>query len=97
MGTDFNTGIKGIGPKKALALVKRHGSIEDMPPEIREQAGPEAGPVRDIFLRPDVTDDYSTDAGLCDAGGVVRYLCAERIFSEERVRAALGRAFPGAS
>ena len=28
VGTDFNEGIKGIGPKKALALVQRHGRIE---------------------------------------------------------------------
>jgi hypothetical protein len=30
-GTDFHPGINGIGPKKALALVKRHGAIEHMP------------------------------------------------------------------
>ena len=29
VGTDFNPGIKGIGPKKALALVQKHGRIED--------------------------------------------------------------------
>src|SRR5207249_10230945 len=26
IGTDFNEGVKGIGPKKALALIKKHGS-----------------------------------------------------------------------
>ena len=35
VGTDFNDGIKGIGPKKALALVQQHGRIEDMPDDIR--------------------------------------------------------------
>ena len=38
VGTDFNEGIKGIGPKKALALVQRYGRIEDMPAEIRDSA-----------------------------------------------------------
>ena len=33
------TGIKGIGPKKALALVQRHGRIENMPAEIRDALG----------------------------------------------------------
>ncbi len=28
VGTDFHPGIKGIGPKKALALVKKEGSLE---------------------------------------------------------------------
>src|SRR5215470_3521128 len=36
VGTDFNDGIKGIGPKKALKLVSDFGSIERMPGEIRE-------------------------------------------------------------
>src|SRR5256712_8236340 len=39
VGTDFNEGIKGIGPKKALALVRRHGRIENMPEAIRQALG----------------------------------------------------------
>ena len=35
VGTDFNEGIKGIGPKKALALVQEYDRIERMPDEIR--------------------------------------------------------------
>ena len=36
VGTDFHTGIKGIGPKKALALVKRFGAIDQMPPFLEQ-------------------------------------------------------------
>ena len=39
VGTDFNDGIKGIGPKKALELVQAHGRIEHMPDEIRDALG----------------------------------------------------------
>src|SRR5207244_5323653 len=35
VGTDFNQGATGIGPKKALKLVHDHGSIEQMPEEIK--------------------------------------------------------------
>jgi flap endonuclease-1 len=94
VGTDFNAGIKGIGPKKALALLRRHGSIERMPPEVRVEVEDAAAQVRPLYLAPEVTDDYATDSHPCDVDGVVRFLCEERIFSEERVRAALGRAFP---
>ncbi len=31
MGTDFNEGIKGIGPKKAWHLIQQYGQIEDIP------------------------------------------------------------------
>lgn len=96
VGTDFNAGINGVGPKKALGLLRRHGSIERMPEEVRARVEPAAAPVREVYLRPDVTDDYRIDPGRCDVDGVVRYLCDERIFSQERVRAALRRAFPDA-
>jgi flap endonuclease-1 len=92
VGTDFNPGVKGIGPKKALALVKRHGTIERMPPEVREAVGP-VEPVRALYLQPDVTDDYSVEPGPRDEDGIIRFLCTERVFGEERVRAALQRAF----
>lgn len=32
MGTDFNTGIKGIGPKKALKLIRENGDLEAVLP-----------------------------------------------------------------
>ncbi len=28
VGTDFNDGVKGIGPKKALKLVQQYGTID---------------------------------------------------------------------
>ncbi len=57
MGTDFNEGIKGVGPKTALKLLKNHGTLE----EVIEEKGyelPHYGAIREIFLDPDVTDDY---------------------------------------
>jgi flap endonuclease-1 len=96
VGTDFNSGVKGIGPKKALNLLRRHGSIAGMPAEVVQQLG-EVAPVRQVYLEPDVTDEYAVEPGTCDVEGVIRYLCDERVFSRERVTAALRRAFPGAA
>jgi flap endonuclease-1 len=93
IGTDFNAGVKGIGPKKALRLVQAHGRIEDMPAGIRDTVS-DALEVRDIYLHPAVTDEYSIQPGQPDVDGVIRFLCDERIFSRERVMAALERAFP---
>jgi len=93
VGTDFNTGVKGIGPKKALRLVQNHRRIEDMPAEVRDAVG-DPSEVRDIYLHPDVTDDYTIQFGEPDVDGVIKFLCEERIFSRERVTAALERAFP---
>lgn len=92
VGTDFNGGIKGIGPKKALKLVQDWGSIENMPAEIRA-VGPAVTAIREIFLHPDVTDNYSIEFTHPDFDGIIRFLCDEREFSRERVTAALERAF----
>ena len=93
VGTDFHPGIKGIGPKKAVALVKRFDAIDQMPAEIRDAFGSELDRLRQIYLAPDVRDDYRLDVGRCDTEGVVRFLCDEHAFARDRVMAALERAF----
>ena len=93
IGTDFNDGVKGIGPKKALKLVAEFGSIDSMPAEIRESSGPMVQDIREIFLKPDVTDNYEIRFAEPDLDGIVRFLCDEREFSRERVTAALERTF----
>jgi flap endonuclease-1 len=93
VGTDFHPGIKGIGPKKAVTLVKRFGAIDHMPPEIRDAFGSELDRLRQIYLEPDVRDDYRIGIERCDVDGVVRFLCDEHAFARDRVMAALARAF----
>jgi flap endonuclease-1 len=94
VGTDFNDGVKGIGPKKALKLVSDCGSIDNMPSDIRDALGPVVTEIRNIFLRPDVTNDYAAEFKAPDRDSIVRFLCDEREFSRERVTAAINRAFP---
>jgi flap endonuclease-1 len=93
VGTDFHPGIKGIGPKKALALVRRDRAIEQMPSEVRDAFGPELARLRQIYLEPAVRDDDERATGRCDVDGVVRFLCDEHAFNRDRVMAALDRAF----
>jgi flap endonuclease-1 len=95
VGTDFNQGIKGIGPKKALTLVQQYRRIERMPDAIRQGLGEPAAldEVRHIFLSPDVTDAFEVAQAEPDLDGIVRFLCEEREFSRERVEAALERTF----
>lgn len=95
VGTDFNDGVKGVGPKKALKLVSDFGSIDGMPSDIRESLGSSVQEIREIFLKPDVTDDYDVRFKPPDLDGIVRFLCDEREFSRERVTAALERTFGG--
>jgi flap endonuclease-1 len=63
-----------------------------MPDEIQAAVG-DPREVRDIYLKPAVTNDYPIEFGPPDVDGVVRFLTGEREFSRDRVTAALDRAF----
>ena len=56
IGNDFNPGVKGIGPKTGLKLVKE-GCFEKTMGEKEPDFDP--GPVIDFFLNPPVTNDYT--------------------------------------
>jgi flap endonuclease-1 len=92
VGTDFNPGVKGIGPKKALKLVQQFGRLEDMPAEIRDGVTG-IDDIREIYLRPSVTDTFDIGAREPDLDGIETFLVGEREFSKDRVKAALDRAF----
>jgi len=91
IGTDFNRGVRGIGPKTALKLIKSHGSIEGLPPEIVAKLPPDVAAIRRIYLEPDVTDKYSLEEGGLDEEGLYGFLCGERSFSRERVETMVRR------
>ncbi|MEK6851315.1 MAG: flap endonuclease-1 [Candidatus Thermoplasmatota archaeon] len=90
IGTDYNEGIKGVGPKKALALVTKHGTLEAALAEVGAVIG-DAEELRGMFLRPEVTDQYAVAWRDPDVEGAKRMLVDEHDFSEERVQGALDK------
>jgi flap endonuclease-1 len=98
VGTDYNPeGIKGIGPKTALKLVKEHGSLDELlRTSLKDTEFPvEPQRIKDIFLHPKVTDNYNLKWREPNIEGVVDFLCRERDFTEDRVRKALGKMSKG--
>ncbi|MGA2784616.1 MAG: hypothetical protein ABSF09_07965 [Candidatus Bathyarchaeia archaeon] len=85
VGTDFNRGIHGIGPKTALKLIKTHGSLENLPTEIRKKLPKNTERVREIFLHPQVTDQYNLKYSGTDEDGLAQFLCEDRGFSRDTV------------
>ena len=92
IGTDFNPdGFKGIGPVKALKLIKNYKRLENIP-ELRDQLKSiDYQSIRDIFLKPKVTDSFELRWREYDTDAIIDFLCHERDFSETRVRSALAR------
>ena len=87
IGTDYNEGVRGIGPKKALELIRAYRSIENIPGISLEID--EVQEIRRLFLSPEVTDDYEIKFRKIDYDRVIQFLCEEYDFSEERVKKAL--------
>ncbi|HYK92754.1 MAG TPA: flap structure-specific endonuclease [Thermoplasmata archaeon] len=91
VGTDFNDGAKGYGPKKALKLVQQHLGWE----ATLRTAGidpAEVEPVAELFRRPDVIEVGALQFGPVDDAAVERILVDAHGFAPERVRSALQRA-----
>ena len=89
IGTDFNTGINGIGPKKGLKLIQKHGTLEKVMEETDIDI-PGYEDVREIFLNGPRSDDYAVKACEMDRDGVLS-LMTEYGFSEDRVGTVLNK------
>ena len=92
IGTDFNEGIKGIGPKKSLKLIKQNGNVENALSTLGGENVPtfeEIKEIRKIFLKPDVTDDYTLEWSAPNNDKILKILCDEHHFSIERVEPVL--------
>lgn len=94
IGTDFNDGIHGIGPKKSLKLIKEYGKIEKALKEIKSDNKPnqkEIDEIRKIFLEPNVTDDYDLSWSEPDKERVFKILCDQHQFKQDRIEQILSK------
>ena len=89
MGTDFNGGISGIGPKKGLKLIRDHGDIEHALAHLGVEI-PEYQEIRNIFLNSRYCDEYVTKPGTMDRQGIIDFMTSYD-FSEKRVTSVLDR------
>ncbi len=91
MGTDFNPdGVKGIGPKTALKLVKNYESLEKLLEDDKVEWESDNDPyiIRDFFMEPPVkTADYSFEEP--DPERIKEILVEKHEFSEDRVNSGI--------
>lgn len=93
IGTDLNHGgIKGIGPAKALKLIKKHGDdYENLFKEANWEEHFSVGweEVFHTLKRIPVTDDYELSWTHPDTEKIIELLCNKHEFSEDRTRTQL--------
>lgn len=100
LGCDYLPSIRGIGPKRAVELMREHGSLEAVLRHLdpAKFPVPEAWPfaqARVLFRTPDVhapeTLSEQVRWGVPDEEGLVEFLVREKNFSEDRVRKSIAK------
>eukprot|EP00161_Ancyromonas_sigmoides_P011743 TRINITY_DN2964_c0_g1_i1.p1 TRINITY_DN2964_c0_g1~~TRINITY_DN2964_c0_g1_i1.p1 ORF type:complete len:399 (-),score=82.33 TRINITY_DN2964_c0_g1_i1:160-1311(-) len=99
-GCDYTDGIRGIGAKRAFELIAKHRSIpavlaaidktKNVPHEGFEEVYKEAAL---FFKEPEVTPASEVDIKWTapDEEGLIKFLCTENGFAEERVKKGIAR------
>jgi flap endonuclease-1 len=91
VGTDFNQGIKGIGGKKGLKLIKKHGDIYQALKHLDVELDVDPSTLRDMFLHHEVESNYELKWQKANTEEIVDFLCLEHDFSEDRVLTAVDK------
>ncbi|XP_025410898.1 flap endonuclease 1 [Sipha flava] len=93
LGCDYCNSIKGIGPKKAIELIRQYRSLENILENLdtKKYQVPEDWPFKEarrLFIEPEITEPSTLELKWVDPDeeGLVKFLCGNRGFSEERVR-----------
>jgi len=93
LGCDYCDSIRGIGPKRAVDLIKQHKNIESILKHLdaKKYTVPDDWPyqeARELFKNPEVTDPKELELkwGEPDEDGLVKFMVEEKAFNEERIR-----------
>ncbi|ESO98353.1 hypothetical protein LOTGIDRAFT_114414 [Lottia gigantea] len=93
LGCDYCESIKGIGPKRAIELIKQHRTIDTILKHIdtKKHTIPEDWmykEARRLFQEPEVTDPTEIDLKWTDPDEdkLIEYMCTQKNFSEDRIK-----------
>ncbi len=90
IGTDFNPGgIRGIGPKTALKLIRKYSKLEEIKNIEKELSQIPYREIRDLFLQPEISTLPDIEFTPVNNDKVVGFLCDRMNFSLDRVNGAL--------
>ncbi|MDP6869842.1 MAG: hypothetical protein QGI21_03620 [Candidatus Poseidoniaceae archaeon] len=91
IGTDFHPGIKGIGPKTGLKLIKSLGTLEAVCESKEKEIPNRIDEIREVFKNHPVVEIDETDLiqGDVDIDGLRKFLVDDRQFSEKRFNNAI--------
>lgn len=93
LGCDYCDNIKGIGPKRAIELIHQYKNIDNIIEKLdkKKYSIPENWlykEARKLFFNPEIADPKEIELKWCDPDeeGLIKFLCGDKGFSEDRVR-----------
>ena len=93
LGCDYCDSIRGVGPKRAMDLIKQHRNLETILQNLDKNKYPVPEnwaykEARRLFVEPEVADPETVELKWTDPDeeGLVKYLCGDKNFNEDRVR-----------
>lgn len=85
VGTDYAPGVKGVGPKTALKLVKKFKTLDKILKNVKWEAEVDAKEILNFFLKPPITNKYKLQWKAPDREKLIEFMVEEHDFSRERV------------
>ncbi len=91
LGTDYNEKVPGVGPKRALELVRSSSDFDEILRRVGYKPPWNWREIEEIFMHPKVTDEYIIKYRLPNREKIREILVEEHDFSLERVEKAIER------
>ena len=92
IGTDYNPqGIKGIGPKTALKMIKENKTLDAILKQVEWTFDVDPYMIYDFFLNPLVFEKYEIEWKEPDRDKIIKLMVEEHDFSKERIETAASR------
>jgi flap endonuclease-1 len=85
VGTDYNPGIKGYGPKKALEIVKKEKTLDKVLKNIEWNFETPAKEIYDFYLNPPIEKNVKIESIQPQPDKILNFMVDEFEFSQERV------------
>jgi len=91
VGTDFNQGVKGIGPRTAVRRIREWKSLDHAPAEVTARLPSTVDAIRQFFSNPPVSTEPIPAPKPAEPSALYRFLCEDRGFARDRVERAIER------
>jgi flap endonuclease-1 len=91
IGTDYNGGVKGVGPKTAIKLVKEHKTFDAVLKNVEWTDEIDPHKILEWFMNGEPTNQTEVSWGKVQKDNIIKFMVDEHDFSRERVEKILDK------